>query len=265
MNTCSICIEPLNNSKKQLKCKHEFHTKCIENWYSVQQNCPICRSEITQSEFIIEPYYVSSLSSSEPCNDYSSLSSSEHVIIRMTPPRETKTPDSTLKIIFNLFLFFAIVGSFIANIFIQNNLITEINNHNNTVGMDVVDIDFNNTFEFEIDFNNTNTTEDGNKVGSDSFYIAVAILYMCSMLILTVTYITKINTELNPYLSNYYGVFYIVSTIMFCTHLYYFADVNSKSSYHDYQNYIITSMTSLAILIFSFIYKLSEHFNDMCS
>ena len=46
LQKCSICINQYqkNDVLRQLKCKHEFHIKCIDNWllnHSV--TCPICR------------------------------------------------------------------------------------------------------------------------------------------------------------------------------------------------------------------------------
>jgi hypothetical protein len=43
--TCSICMNEYIKEDwvSLLKCKHIFHTKCIEEWVNYKQNCPICR------------------------------------------------------------------------------------------------------------------------------------------------------------------------------------------------------------------------------
>lgn len=48
-DTCSICCNnfAIKEYKRQLpKCKHQFHKKCIDKWFSKNvesMNCPICR------------------------------------------------------------------------------------------------------------------------------------------------------------------------------------------------------------------------------
>jgi len=48
---CSICLENFNRSHEimapiKLGCGHIFHYGCINKWYFLNQNCPICRSPI---------------------------------------------------------------------------------------------------------------------------------------------------------------------------------------------------------------------------
>lgn len=38
---CSICQEHCSNLKT--KCGHFYHQKCLENWYKINQTCPLCR------------------------------------------------------------------------------------------------------------------------------------------------------------------------------------------------------------------------------
>ena len=271
INNCAICIEPLKSSKsKQLNCNHEFHLKCIKNWYSVQQNCPICRHLITPNEVNIDkPCYV------EIITDYTSLPSSyqntsqnsNHINTIMITDQETNSNYKNLKIIFNIFVFLGIVGSFTANIFCQHNFITEIENYIEYMNNNTIDIDSNMTM---IDSNITMIEN----VSSDSFYIVCAIIYMILMLILTTNYIGKITMKSYQSYTNYYIGFYIITIIMFCTHLYYILAVLSylnESKYpnfkefgdikHLYHIYLITSMTSLTILIFSFLNKIIENVN----
>jgi hypothetical protein len=311
-NDCSICIEPLTKIKsKELNCKHKFHIECIQNWYNVNHTCPICRTVIDSSEIdkknkkinIDKPYYI------EIITDYTTLPSTLPLSYQTTNQNNNNnhtnsTSSSIIKkhlvIILNIFIFLGIVGSFTANIFCQNNFINEIkkyieytnNNMNDSNNTDTLiidynytvnDIDYNNSI---IDYNNTynayynmvnnnsnsNITIIDNEPGSDTFYILFAIAYMCCMLILTINYISIKTMESNHNLNNNYIGFYIITIIMFCTHLYYIADVFSYMNEYKYPNikeygnieelyhtYLITSMTSLSILLFSFLVKIKEN------
>lgn len=44
---CSICLEYLleNNTIKILKCKHRFHIECIDKWFDISDNCPLCQKK----------------------------------------------------------------------------------------------------------------------------------------------------------------------------------------------------------------------------
>ena len=48
---CTICTEVLYDnpessfkSIQKLSCRHEFHRKCVNKWFKVKRNCPICRA-----------------------------------------------------------------------------------------------------------------------------------------------------------------------------------------------------------------------------
>ena len=46
---CSICLEKYfdeENLKKvvSLKCNHLFHKECIDKWFKINKNCPMCKS-----------------------------------------------------------------------------------------------------------------------------------------------------------------------------------------------------------------------------
>jgi hypothetical protein len=44
LNDCTICLDSLEKGKiADLKCKHEFHNKCISEWICKENSCPICR------------------------------------------------------------------------------------------------------------------------------------------------------------------------------------------------------------------------------
>jgi hypothetical protein len=307
MNDCIICIEPLKKNKsKELNCKHTFHIECIQKWYDVQQTCPICRTVIDPNEIDIdEPYYI------EIMSNYTTLPLPSTYQTQTTNMNQnnnyTNTNTNTnsiciikknLVIILNIFIVLGIVGSFTANIFCQNNFINEIkkyieytnNNMNDSNNTDTA-IYYNNTFNDNdynnsiIDYNNTdnayynidnnsnsNVTIIDNEPGNDMFYILFAIAYMFCMLILTYNYISIKTMESNSNLINNYIGFYIITIIMFCTHLYYLADIFSYMNEYKYPNikeygdieelyhtYLITSMTSLSILIFSFLVKIKEN------
>ena len=44
-NECSICLETFINEEPlvQLKCKHIYHTHCIDDWLGRKETCPLCR------------------------------------------------------------------------------------------------------------------------------------------------------------------------------------------------------------------------------
>lgn len=47
--TCTVCLENIEKSGKQLKCKHTFHNDCIEEWLTKRsKRCPVCRAEAMQ-------------------------------------------------------------------------------------------------------------------------------------------------------------------------------------------------------------------------
>jgi hypothetical protein len=64
---CSICMDAISKLPVTVtKCKHVFHTKCLENWTtnfntncrnvtSRHTNCPLCRAQIVckQKQFIV--------------------------------------------------------------------------------------------------------------------------------------------------------------------------------------------------------------------
>lgn len=41
-NTCTICRGNMDEGKK-LPCGHVFHQACLREWFEHQQNCPLCR------------------------------------------------------------------------------------------------------------------------------------------------------------------------------------------------------------------------------
>ncbi len=51
--TCMICLENIHSNasckeeeEKELKCRHAFHNECIESWFKLKHNCPLCRGHV---------------------------------------------------------------------------------------------------------------------------------------------------------------------------------------------------------------------------
>ena len=51
MTTCAICLTDILKSEKSdtLRCKHIYHTECINKWKEKQHTCPVCRYVIGRS------------------------------------------------------------------------------------------------------------------------------------------------------------------------------------------------------------------------
>ena len=50
-DVCSICLEKYfdeEDLKKvvSLKCKHLFHKECIDTWFRINKNCPMCKCDL---------------------------------------------------------------------------------------------------------------------------------------------------------------------------------------------------------------------------
>ncbi|CAF4453414.1 unnamed protein product [Adineta steineri] len=46
---CAVCLSEYINGEelKRLRCKHYFHSECINPWLKTSTRCPICRGEQT--------------------------------------------------------------------------------------------------------------------------------------------------------------------------------------------------------------------------
>jgi len=44
---CPICFE-VGNLEQLPKCKHTFHSSCLQKWFCKQKSCPLCRTYIKQ-------------------------------------------------------------------------------------------------------------------------------------------------------------------------------------------------------------------------
>jgi hypothetical protein len=51
-NECIICYKGMLNGRtvKPLDCEHEFHEKCLAQWFKVKESCPICRKDPPNAE-----------------------------------------------------------------------------------------------------------------------------------------------------------------------------------------------------------------------
>lgn len=44
---CSICLQNIKKKDNYINnecCNNTFHNKCLEEWYKIKENCPLCRS-----------------------------------------------------------------------------------------------------------------------------------------------------------------------------------------------------------------------------
>jgi hypothetical protein len=53
--TCSICMTPMvtadmTNQQLSLRCNHSFHRECIEQWFRQSPRCPVCRTDIRETQ-----------------------------------------------------------------------------------------------------------------------------------------------------------------------------------------------------------------------
>lgn len=43
---CGICLDEYkeNEYKREIKCKHVYHKRCVDKWLKQEYSCPLCRS-----------------------------------------------------------------------------------------------------------------------------------------------------------------------------------------------------------------------------
>ena len=48
---CVICYEQYTHTTDAatLSCRHTFHSKCIAEWRTIKQTCPLCRCSLSQT------------------------------------------------------------------------------------------------------------------------------------------------------------------------------------------------------------------------
>ena len=54
---CAVCLETLRFRQhcRELKCKHIFHKKCIDQWLKRDARCPTCRTSVDPKELLMQP------------------------------------------------------------------------------------------------------------------------------------------------------------------------------------------------------------------
>ncbi len=55
-NTCSICLNDLENDLTTLFCNHTFHKSCMDQWIKYQERCPYCRTSLIQNRLPLQLY-----------------------------------------------------------------------------------------------------------------------------------------------------------------------------------------------------------------
>ena len=43
---CVICLDTVDDEMEYIPCGHGFHAKCCNEWLSVNDICPVCRTEV---------------------------------------------------------------------------------------------------------------------------------------------------------------------------------------------------------------------------
>jgi hypothetical protein len=147
-NPCSICLLELNKDIKTLKCEHNFHKKCIDEWINTNNVCPLCRSIIPISKPAQLPSnIVVPINSAHSINIINNNNNNNNNYIIIQVPKIIKT--IFIIILYCLALIFFISSSFYndTTIFKANNYInkiiinmneTELNNNNNTYDGEVL-------------------------------------------------------------------------------------------------------------------------------
>ncbi len=47
--TCAICQEPVSCATRIRACGHCFHGQCIDQWFSMNPRCPVCRHDVREN------------------------------------------------------------------------------------------------------------------------------------------------------------------------------------------------------------------------
>ena len=52
-DVCAICRDPLVNEPAcQTRCRHLYHTRCLQQWSCQSEECPMCRGDIEPVTFV---------------------------------------------------------------------------------------------------------------------------------------------------------------------------------------------------------------------
>ena len=47
---CSICLDTIYTSWKELYCSHKYHEVCLDKWLERSTRCPLCMRDIREME-----------------------------------------------------------------------------------------------------------------------------------------------------------------------------------------------------------------------
>ena len=48
VDECSICLDIIDQDKKELICMHKYHKECIEKWLERSNRCPMCMRDVQE-------------------------------------------------------------------------------------------------------------------------------------------------------------------------------------------------------------------------
>ena len=48
--TCAICQEAVTSATRIRHCEHCFHSHCIQEWFTMNTRCPVCRHDIRERQ-----------------------------------------------------------------------------------------------------------------------------------------------------------------------------------------------------------------------
>lgn len=60
MTDCAICLKKLASKDEEdtvLDCRHSFHKECLDTWFMVRRNCPLCRRDCSNDINFEDLYY----------------------------------------------------------------------------------------------------------------------------------------------------------------------------------------------------------------
>jgi hypothetical protein len=143
INPCSICLLELNKDIKKLKCEHNFHKKCIDEWINTNNVCPLCRSIISIAKPVQLPSnIIIPINPSRSINIINNNNNNNYIIIRF--------PKIIKKILIIILYCLALIF-FISSSFYNDTIIIKANNHINKI---IINMN-------ETELNNTNNTYEG--------------------------------------------------------------------------------------------------------
>ena len=149
-NPCSICLLELNKDIKKLKCEHNFHKKCIDEWINTNNVCPLCRCIIPISKPIQLPSNIvipiNSARSINIINNNNNNNNNNNYIIIQVP--------KIIKTIFIIILYCLALIFFISSSFYNDTTILKANNYINKIIRNMNETELNghnnNTYEGEV-------------------------------------------------------------------------------------------------------------------